>query len=143
MGVDHYIDVGARAKNFRMDRPLGMAPAAAGDLSAVPIDQHEIVGAQNFAQPDLVALHPNAAAAGPAHREVAQGHVAVPLHVENPAGARRLGQALARCGVHVGGGCHRYGTTAVASISTLAKSSTSATTCTSVMVGKCLPITAR
>ena len=36
-----------------------------------------------------------------------------------------------------------FGTTAVASISTLASSSTRAATCTSVMVGKCLPITSR
>ena len=37
----------------------------------------------------------------------------------------------------------RFGTTAVASISTLASSSTSATTCTSVITGKCAPITLR
>src|SRR5580692_12145634 len=54
MGVDNDIDVGARAKNLRMDRPLGMAAAAAGDLLTVPIDQHEIVRAQNLAETDLV-----------------------------------------------------------------------------------------
>ena len=36
-----------------------------------------------------------------------------------------------------------HGTTAVASISTLARDSTSATTCTSAIAGKCLPITSR
>ena len=79
-----------------------MAAAAAGDLLAVPIDQDEIVRAQDFAQPDLIALHPETAATGFAHREMAERHVAVAFHVENPAGARRLGQALARCGIHVG-----------------------------------------
>src|SRR5579862_2826757 len=101
MGVDHYVNVSARAKNLGMDRPLGMAPAAAGDLLAVPIDQHKVLRSQNFTEADLVALHPESAATGVAHREMAERHVAVSLHVENPAGARRFGQALARCGIHL------------------------------------------
>ena len=36
-----------------------------------------------------------------------------------------------------------HGTTAVASISTLARGSTNATTCTSVIAGKCLPMISR
>ncbi len=43
----------------------------------------------------------------------------------------------------VDGAPMRYGTTAVASISTLASFSISATTCTTLMTGKCFPITAR
>ena len=37
----------------------------------------------------------------------------------------------------------RYGNTAVASISTFASASMSATTCTTLITGKCFPITAR
>src|SRR5262245_55541308 len=85
-----------------MDGPFGMPPAAASDLAAVPVDQHEIVGSRHFAEPDAVALHPEAAPAALAHRQMAERHVAMAFHLENPTGARDLGEALVGLYVHVG-----------------------------------------
>ena len=78
-----------------------MAPAAAGDLPPVPVDQHEIVGAQHLAEPDPVALHPEPAPARIAQRQMTERHVAVAFHLENPAGARSLRELLAGRRVHV------------------------------------------
>jgi len=73
-----------------MDRPFRMAAARAGNLFAVPVDQHEIVGSEHLAKPDAVALHPEAAPGGIAPRQVAERHVAVPLHLEDATGAREV-----------------------------------------------------
>jgi len=37
-----------------------MASTLPRDLLAIPVDQHEIVGPQHFAESDAVALHPEA-----------------------------------------------------------------------------------
>lgn len=63
--------------------------------------------------------------------------------------ARAIDQAASRPGATecvrciLGQSTRAYGTNAVASISTFASFSMSATTCTTLMTGKCLPITAR
>src|SRR5262249_58580165 len=94
--------VRARAPNSQRARPFATPPAAAGNLTAVPVDQHEIVGSLHLAEPNAVALHPEAAPTALAHREVAERHVAVAFHLENPAGARSLGEALASLCIYIG-----------------------------------------
>src|SRR5215471_3780064 len=74
MCVGDDVNVRPCAQNFGMDGPFGMPPAAASDLAAVPVDQYEIVGSRHLAEPDAVALHPEAASAALAHRQVAERH---------------------------------------------------------------------
>src|SRR5215468_3353385 len=100
--MGYYVNVRSCAQNFGMDGPFGMPPAVAGDLAAVPIDQHEIVGSRHLAEPDAVALHPEAASAALAHRQVPERHVAVAFHLKNPTGARGLAEALVGRCIYVG-----------------------------------------
>src|SRR5215468_1760922 len=100
--MDDDVNVRPCVQNFGMDGPFGMPPAAASDLAAVPVDQYEIVGSRHLAEPDAVALHPEAASAALAHRQVAERHIAVAFHLENPTGARGLGEALVGPYIHVG-----------------------------------------
>ena len=69
-------------------------PPLPGDLLAVPVDQHEIVGSQNFAKSDAVALHPETRARIVAHRQMPERHVAVAFHFEDSAGARGFGETV-------------------------------------------------
>ena len=67
-------------------------------MLAVPIDQDEVAGTHDLAEPDAVALEPETLAVGIAQRNMAQRHVAVAFHLENTAGARELVQGLAQLG---------------------------------------------
>ena len=99
MRVRHDVNVGPHAQDFRMDRPFRMAAARPGQLLAVPIDQDEIAGAHDFAEPDAVALEPEAAPLRIAQRQMAERHVAVALHLEDAAGARELFERFAQFGL--------------------------------------------
>src|SRR5262249_19352418 len=52
------VHVRPQPQDFRMDRPLGVAASRSGQLASVPVDQNEVVGAQDFAESDPVAFEP-------------------------------------------------------------------------------------
>ena len=62
MRVRDHLNIGPHAQDFRVDRPFRMASSRPGQLLAVPIDQDEVAGAHDFAEPDAVALEPEAPA---------------------------------------------------------------------------------
>lgn len=62
-----------------------MKAAGPGNLPAVPIEEHEIVGLEHLAHPDPVALHPEATHRRVAQRKTTEGHIAVTLHFQEPA----------------------------------------------------------
>src|SRR5882757_630668 len=76
-----------------MDRPFRMAASGACDLAPVPVDQNEVVGTEHLAEPDPVALEPEAALPRVAQRKMTERHVAMPFHLENAAGAGEVIEA--------------------------------------------------
>ena len=69
-----------------------MKAAGPGNLPAVPIEEHEIVGLEHLAHPDPVALHPEATHRRVAQRKMTEGHIAMTLHFQDPASPRKLHQ---------------------------------------------------
>lgn len=79
-----------------MNRPFRVTSAAPGGLPAVPAHQDEIFKAHDFAEPDLIALHPKSCPGIVANGQVPERHIAMAFHLQYPARARRLGELLLR-----------------------------------------------
>ena len=91
MGVDHALDVRARAQDFRMDEHLVVARHGAADLLAVEIDRDDVVG-RHLVEPDGGGLHQEAMRiVRQPHRHVAGDKIALVLARED---AARIGEFL-------------------------------------------------
>src|SRR5262245_2408896 len=92
MRVADAVDVGARAQDLGVDRPLEVAHALAAEDLAVEVDQDEIV-LVHLLEPDVAALEPHAAVPRIAHRAVPERHVVVALELEDAVRPREVPQA--------------------------------------------------
>ena len=80
----HRVEIGPRLEDFGMDRPFAVPAAGAVKLLAVEIAEDEIAVIEQLAQRDMMALQPEAAAFGIAHRDMAEDAIAMAVELKDP-----------------------------------------------------------
>ncbi len=90
----HRVEVGPRLEDLGVDRPFAVPAARAVELLAVEIAEDEVAVIEQLAERDVMALQPEAAAFGIAHRDMAEDAVAMAVELENAPALGKLVELL-------------------------------------------------